>query len=143
MNTDTVLETVPRVRRVEFCTYLPEFLRGLRDADSSVPAAKLLAQPVDFWRAAHGMRTHPVITQVAVACMSIPLSSVSAERVFSMLSNREIDSRLHAGTRYVEQSLMLAANRDLYEKLSLERFAAKFPRVMPTTLAGAPPSSSA
>ena len=77
---------------------------------TSADATALLA----FWRAVAADDSMAAVGDAALRALSIPISQTVVKRSFSMLSNREIDSRLHAGNRYVISILMLACNRPYY-----------------------------
>ncbi len=51
------------------------------------------------------------ITCALISALSVPMSSATAERAFSVLGNREIDNRLVGKASYVVQMMMLACNR--------------------------------
>lgn len=80
------------------------------------------ATPWTFWQRLRG--SLPRVALAALQALSIPLSSTAAERSFSVLSNREIDNRLHANEAYVDMMLMLAGNRQHYTNMIAPRVRA-------------------
>ena len=67
---------------------------------------------IRFWRTVAADKSDiAIVGKEAVRALSIPISQAVVERSFSVLSNREIDNRLHALDRYVVNMMMLAGNR--------------------------------
>jgi hypothetical protein len=90
----------------------PPAIRKLVPPAAQVPFSRDDAiKLVMFWRAVAKHPPFALVGNAALRALSIPVSQTVVERSFSVLSNREIDNRLHAGSRYVRNMLMMAVNK--------------------------------
>ena len=85
MNPEVVFESIPRFHedsfaRAEFQVYM-----------NSRQDIAQFSHPVDYWYASAS--EYPKLSQIALACLSVPVGSVAAERSFSMYSKVLADDR--------------------------------------------------
>jgi hypothetical protein len=95
----------------------------LSEKEAIAYANEYAAALVRLWRAAAADKDTAIVGKAALRALSIPISQAVVERSFSVLSNREIDNRLHAGDRYVVNMMMLAFNRPHYAVVSTQQAA--------------------
>jgi hypothetical protein len=72
---------------------------------------QLAERPAEFWKTMFESKLFPIVSHQAVRVLSRPISSIAAERSFSVMGNVEIDNRLLADELYVKTLLMLSFNR--------------------------------
>jgi hypothetical protein len=85
---------------------------------------------VAFWR---GIAKDPVLAPVgeaALRALSVAVSQTVVERQFSVLSNLEIDNRLHGSIRYVRNMLMLRCNGPYFDEYAASRLTVVGPATL-------------
>lgn len=119
------------------------FLRALDEDNESFDVKFVPSKPAPFWDALARDERFPLVARAALEALSIPLSSVAAERCFSVLRNREVNNRKLAGVAYASTSMLLACNRHYYEQMTQPRVATLVATVALTPRRSRPPARAA
>jgi hypothetical protein len=111
-----------KVHGLAFGGEFPLFWKEFDLGDRSRLPIKLQHEPIKFWTTV--FEKYPMfrtIARGAVLVLSTPISSMAAERGFSILTNREIKNRLRGGDDYVVRAMKLSINRRHVESLYAEK----------------------
>ena len=71
-----------------------------------------------FWASVAAHPDFAVVGKAAIRALAISISQTMLVRAFSTLKNLATQNRLHAGERYLTNSLMLVCNRPYYKDRS-------------------------
>jgi hypothetical protein len=78
---------------------------------------------VKFWRTIKADASLRRVGEAALRALTVAYSQTVVERQFSVMSNLEIDNRLHAGPRYITNMLFLRCNGPFFDEYITARLA--------------------